>query len=275
MKKILNLLLIAIFLITTQLSLYAAEEKPLWVDTSGEAAGSDLESPREVCERAKSEAQRSALEIAVGTFVRSHTIVSNSQLAEDLIYARVRGRIERMEVQKQELNSASNGCRVWIKALVNPILPATQECIRIKAALNRTELREGDEVIIQYQVDRNSHVYLFIIAADNSVTQLLPNSEKRENSAVAKQQYQFPPDGSGIRLKAALLPETRKSGAVERVKLIATKQIEPLLEKGFQEGFAVYDSKSTGLMSDLLRRLNQLDPADWGELSLEYKILPL
>jgi hypothetical protein len=266
----------ALFLITLILVpvfIFAAEQ-PVWVNASGEAEGSDLEAPREVCERAKAEAQRSALELAVGTFVRSHTIVSNSQLAEDLIYARVRGRIERMEVQKQERSPAANGCRVWIKALVKPVLPAAQDCIQIKAALTRTELREGDEIGIQYQVDRKSFVYLFVIAADNSVTQLLPNSEKRENSAVAKQHYQFPPIGSGTHLKAALLPESKKSGAVERIKIIATKQSEPLLEKGFQEGFAVYDAQSTGLMSDLLKRLNQLDPADWGEATLEYKILP-
>ncbi len=54
--------------------------------------------------------------------------------------------------------------------------------------------------------------------------------------------------------------------------LIATRKPEPLLEKGFREGFAVYDAKSTGLASDLLRRLNQLDPADWGETTLVYEI---
>ena len=265
--------LFVITLLLVPVSIFAAEQ-PVWVDANCEAVGSDLESPREVCERAKGEAQRSALEMGVGTFVRSHTIVSNSQLAEDLIYARVRGRIDRLEVLKQERSSSANSCRVWVKALVKPVLPDARECIQIKAALTRTELKEDDEIAIQYQVDRDSHVYLFVIAADNSVTQLLPNSEKRENGAVAKQQYQFPPLGSNIRLKAALQAGTKNKKAVEKVKIIATKQTEPLLEKGFQEGFAVYDAKSTGLMSDLLKRLNQLDPADWGEATLEYSIAP-
>jgi len=268
---------IALFLITLLLvpvALFAAEQ-PVWVNASGEAEGSDLESPREVCERAKAEAQRSALELAVGTFVRSHTIVSNIQLAEDLIYAGVRGKIERLEVLKQERTPAGNGCRVHIRAVVRPVYPDAQNSIQVKVAMTRTAVREGDEIGIQYQVNRDSHVYLFVISADNSVTQLLPNSRMPENRAVAQRQYLFPPADSGIRLKAALLPGSRKSGAEERIKIIATSQPEPLLERAFQEGFAVYDAQSTGLMSDLLKRLNQLEPADWGEATVEYRIVPL
>lgn len=267
--------LLLVFIICGSEVLLAADGKPVQVEASGEAVGSDLESPREICDRAKAEAQRSALEIAVGTFVRAHTIVSNSQLAEDLIYAGVRGRIERLKILKQQRSPNSNSCRVWVRADIQPIFPDTRESIHIKAALTRTELRDGDEIAIHYQVDRDSHVYIFVIAADNSVTQLLPNSKYLQNAAVAKLQYQFPRVGSGVSLKAALLPGSRQSGAVERLKIIATRQKEPLLEKGFQEGFAVYDAQSTGLVSDLLKRLNQLEPADWGEATLEYRIAPL
>ncbi|HEX9079876.1 MAG TPA: hypothetical protein VF795_09820 [Desulfuromonadaceae bacterium] len=47
-----------------------------------------------------------------------------------------------------------------------------------------------------------------------------------------------------------------------------------LLTGGFQEGFKVYGARETGLMGDLLRRLSQLDPADWGEATLLYRIAP-
>jgi len=252
----------------------AAAETAVTVETAGEAIGSDLESPRELCDRAKNAAQRSALEMAVGTFVRSHTIVTNGQLAEDLIHTGVRGRIERLDVQKQERLAVENGCRVWIKAVISPVYPDVRSSIHVKAALNRTDLKEGDEIAIQYQVSRDSHVYLFVISADNSVTQLLPNKSMRENRSAAQRQYLFPPNNSGMSLKAALQKETLKTGATERIKIIATRQPEPLLESGFQEGFAVYDARSTGLMSDLLKRLSQLEPADWGETTLEYTITP-
>lgn len=250
----------------------AAVEPPLLVEAIGEAAGSDLESPREVCSRARAEAQRSAIEQAVGTFVRSHTIVSNSQLADDLILTQVRGRIERLELVQEERTLA--GCRVRVTALVRPVYPNSADAIQIKAALTRAELRAGDELGIQYQANREGYVYLFVIAADGSVTQLLPNNQLRDNRIRPGESQLFPPLGSGIRLKAQLQQATKATGTEERVKIIVTRQPEPLLERGFQEGFAVYDAASTALVSDLLKRLTQLDPTDWGEMTLEYRIAP-
>ena len=46
-----------------------------------------------------------------------------------------------------------------------------------------------------------------------------------------------------------------------------------MIPLGFREGmFKVYDAKSTGMISDLVRRLNQLDPASWAEATLLYRI---
>ncbi|MEK7196047.1 MAG: hypothetical protein AAB151_00125, partial [Nitrospirota bacterium] len=61
--------------------------------------------------------------------------------------------------------------------------------------------------------------------------------------------------------------------AEERIKIIATKLREDIIPLGFQEGmFKVYDSKSTGMISDLVKRLNQLEPADWAEATVVYKL---
>lgn len=44
-----------------------------------------------------------------------------------------------------------------------------------------------------------------------------------------------------------------------------------MLPLGFREGFfQVYDAASTGMISDLVRRLNQIDPADWTEASVRF-----
>ncbi len=252
-----------------------AAEKPITIEVTGEAVGSDLEAPRELFERAKADAQRTAVEQAVGAFVRSHTVVSNGQLAEDLIHARVRGRVEKLEVLNQERDKQDpNHYRVTIRATVTPVIADKSEGITISAALSRTDLKEGDDVRLQYRVSSDSHVYIFVIGADNSVTQLLPNAEIPENMAKANLMFQFPPANSSIRLMSQLLPEFRRNGAEERIKIIATKKEEPLLHGGFKEGFKVYDGKSTGLVSDLLRRLAQLGPADWGETTLVYRISP-
>ena len=268
------LFIVLIFTAFISFSVFAAE-KPIIIEVTGEAVGSDLESPRELFERAKADAQRTAIEQAVGTFIRSHTIVSNGQLAEDLIHARVRGRIERLEVLYQERDQHNpNHYLVKIRATVTPVYADKKEGITISAALSRTALKEGDEVRLQYRVSSDSHVYIFVIGADNSVTQLLPNSEITDNMAKAGRMYNFPPAGSSIRLTAQLLAEFRQSGAEEKIKIIASSKEEPLLHGSFKEGFRVYDGKSTGLISDLLKRLGQLDLADWGEATLMYRISP-
>ena len=85
--------------------------------------------------------------------------------------------------------------------------------------------------------------------------------------------HAFPDEGSPIRLTAAFLPGYTENIAEERIKLIATRRKENLIPLGFQEGmFKVYDSSSTGMISDLVRRLNHLEPADWTESTAVYRL---
>jgi len=115
-------------------------------------------------------------------------------------------------------------------------------------------------------------IYLSV-AADGSVTLLMPNSINKDNHINPNKAYEFPPAGSQIHLKAMFLPDFKGRVAEERIKIIATKQKEELIPLGFQEGmFNVYDAKSTGMISDLVKRLNQLEPADWAEATAGYKI---
>jgi Domain of unknown function (DUF4384) len=273
MRSLLSLILTnAIFMILACPALCYAAEQPLVLEVSGEASGSELESPAEVCQRARNQAQRAAIEQAVGTFVSSFTLVSNSQLADDLILTQVRGRLESAEVLQEERSLA--GCRVRLKAKVLPVYPDSGELIQINSSLSRSALKDGEELSISYQLSRDGYVYIFVVAADNSVTQLLPNREMTQNFARGGERFVFPPQFGSLKLNAHLLPAFKQSGADERVKLIVTRNPEPILERGFQEGFAVYDAKSTALVSDLLKRLSQLAPADWGEVTMEYRIQP-
>ena len=92
MKKV--LFIIALFLIP--IAAYA--DKSVWVMAEGVSYQGEVDTPKEVRDRAKRDAENKALEKAVGTFIKSHTLVSNSQLVEDLIYAAVRGRIVKEEI---------------------------------------------------------------------------------------------------------------------------------------------------------------------------------
>ncbi|MBI5894133.1 MAG: DUF4384 domain-containing protein [Deltaproteobacteria bacterium] len=244
----------------------------LWIEATGEAYLGEIDTPKEVRERAKIDAQNKAVEQAVGTFIRAHTLVSNNQVAEDLIYAAVRGKIGKVEILKEGWDEKDRHLyRVKLKALIKPVYPEKGQGLSIKLSLSKTDLKQDDEVKIFYQPDSDCYVYIFSIAADGSVTLLLPNSMNPDNSAEAGKAYQFPPEGSKIKLQAQFLRDYNKPVAEERIKIIATKKKEALIPLGFQEGmFKVYDAKQTGMISDLVKRLNQIEPADWAEAQAGY-----
>lgn len=249
-----------------------ASEKAVWVEATGEAYQSEIEIPKEVMERAKRDAQSKAVEQAVGVFIKSHTLVSNNQIAEDLMYAAVRGKIEKVEIIKEDWDEKERTLyRVKLKALVEPVYPEKGEGISVKLSLSKTDLKEGDEVKIFYQANSDCYIYIFSIAADGSVTLLLPNSINPDSSIKAGKDYQFPPDDGKIKLQAQFLPDYKKMIAEEKIKIIATRQKEDMIPRGFAEGFfKVYDAKSTNMISDLVKRLNQLEPTDWTQATAVY-----
>jgi hypothetical protein len=269
MRKIIT---VCIILILPLVSL--AAEKPLWITADGASYQSEMDTLKEVKDRAKRDAESKAVERAVGTFIKSHTLVSNSQIAEDLIYAAVRGKITKEEIIASDWDAKDrNLYRISIKALIEPVYPEKGEGLSAKLSLSKTDLKEGEEVNIFYQVSEDSYVYIFSIAADGSVTLLLPNSNMPDNFTRAGRAYQFPPTDSPIHLKAMFLPNHKEASAEEKIKIIATRNKEELLSIGFKEGiFQVYDAKSTGMIGDLVRRLNQIELTDWTEATAFYTI---
>lgn len=270
MKK---LLLITLVIILIPFCAYTAE-KALWVTATGEAYQGETETPKEVIQRAKRDAQSKAIEEATGVFLKSHTLVQNSQVADDLIYAAVRGKINKMAVLNSGWDKQDrNLYRISIKALVEPLYPEKGKGLVAKLSLSRTELREGEEVKIYFEANSDCYVYLFSVAADGSVTLLFPNSQNQENKVAAGKVYEFPEAESPLRLKAMFLPNFRGKSADEKIKLIATKNKENLLPLGFKEGmFQAYDANSTGLVSELVKKLNQIEPTEWTEATAEYVI---
>jgi hypothetical protein len=252
----------------------ACADMPVWVTAEGESHQGEMDTPREVRERALRNAENKAVEEAVGTFIKSHTLVSNSQVAEDLIYAAVRGKISRKEIVSSDWDAKARYLyRVRIKALVEPVYPEKGEGLVARLSLSRTDLKEGDEVQIFYQVSRDAYVYIFSIAADGSVTLLFPNTGTPDPFTRAGKPHTFPPEKGPVRLKALFLPDCKEAAVEERIKIIATRQKEDLLPLGFREGiFQVYDARSTGMISDLVRRLARIEPTDWAEATSTYTL---
>jgi len=260
-----------LFLLTLGARNLQASGPPIWVEASGEALQGDLETPKEVKERAGRDGQSKAVEKAVGVFIRSHTLVSNSQLVEDLIFASTRGKIEKVEVLREGWDPRDRKVyRVELKALIRPVYPEKGEGLALKASLSKSFLREGEDVKVFFEANSDCFIYIFSVAADGSVTLLLPNSLYPEHRAQAGAANIFPFD-QRIRLEARLLPGQTRSE--EKIKMIATRKKENLIPLGFQEGlFKVYDARSTGMISDLVKKLNQLEPTDWTETTLVYRL---
>jgi len=267
MKKILTLFILFIFPVVC-----LASEKPVWIAAEGESYQGEMDTLKEVKDRARRNAQSKAVEMAVGTFIKSHTLVSNSQVAEDLIYAAVRGKITKEEVLSAGWDTKErNLYKVKIKALVEPVYHEKGDGFSAKLHLSKTNLMEGEDVKIFYSVNKDAYIYIFSVAADGSVTLLLPNANMPDNFTRTEKAHQFPPIDSQIQLKAIFLPDYKGTAAEERIKIVATRNKEALLPLGFKEGvFQVYDEKSTGMIGDLVRKLNQIEPTDWTEATSVY-----
>jgi hypothetical protein len=267
------LIVIMLFLLLPAIG-YASEQ-PVLVEATGEAQMGEMDTPKEVMARARRDAQNKAVEKAVGAFIKSHTLVSNNQVAEDLVYASVRGKIEKTEIIREGWDEKDrNLYRVSLKALVEPVYPEKGQGISLKMSLSKSVLKEGEEVKIFYQANSDCFIYVFSIAEDGSVTLLLPNSVDKNNHLTKDKAYEFPPVGSPVRLQAMFLPGCKEKTSEERIKIIATKNEEAIVPLGFQEGMVkVYDAQSTGLVSELVKKLSQLEPAEWTEVTAVYKIV--
>jgi hypothetical protein len=273
-KKITISLSLMLLMIYSSSAIGGVPEKRLWVEATGEAYQGEIETPKEVEARARRDAENKAIEKALGIFIKSHTLVSNSQVAEDLIFASVRGKIKTEQVIEKGWDKGQRELyRVRIKALVEPIYREKDEGIILAASMSKTDLREGDPVKVFYKTNTDCHIYIFSVAVDGSVTLLLPNSATNDNFVLANKAYEFPPKESVMHIKAAFLPKTWGSLVEEKVKVVVTRKREELLALSFQEGmFKVYDASSTGMISDLIKQLNKLDPADWAEATIVYTI---
>ena len=123
MRQLNIMIRVLIVVVALSLAMLAhAAEVPLWIVAEGESYQGDADTLKEVRDRAKRDAETRAIENAVGTFIKSHTLVSNHQIAEDLVYAAVRGKITKEEIISSGWDAANrNLYRVKIKALVAPI----------------------------------------------------------------------------------------------------------------------------------------------------------
>ena len=257
----------------------AAEKAPeVWVEAEGVVAmGQDT--TLEAAQRGSLDAaRRVAIEQAVGTFVRSSSIVRNFQLADDLIHTVVRGVIVEEQILSRGVEQAKGEQGVFyltrIKANVKGIPAERRGSFAVKAQLNRTQFNDGDEAQIRITSTQDAYLYIFNVGEDESITVLTPNRFEPETRLQAGAEFVFPTETllkQNVKLRTWLLPNVTRS--VEKIKVIATRQPIALLKGQVSESiFKEYNSKQTALFIDLMRALAALDPADWTETTAPYEV---
>lgn len=153
------------------LSVYAASPPPeVWVEAEGVVAMGQ-ETTLEAAQRGSLDAaRRAALEQAVGTFVRSSSVVRNFQLADDLIHTIVRGVIvEEKILRRGGIESKDDQGALYqtrIKAKVKGIPVERRGDFSVAARLNRTQYNEGDEVELRITPTQDAYLYIFNVALD-------------------------------------------------------------------------------------------------------------
>jgi hypothetical protein len=240
----------------------------------------------EVRGRARDEARRNAIEQAVGVFVRGHSVLSNSQIVDELITAVARGVIEEEQWVNEEIQQIRDekGVKtaggvvavyhVKVKAQVRPISVERRTDFALKASLNKEVFQQGEEALIQVHSTQPIYVHLFSVTRDGAVTVLLPNRFMTGNFLAANQDLVFPSEAMrslGIRLRVYLPEGMRK--AVEYIKVIGTKKPVSLIADHTGQGvFQTFDGTEHGMIQDMVKRLALLDDADWSETTLPYEV---
>lgn len=232
---------------------------------------------------ARDEARRNAIEQAVGVFVRSASVVHNSQITDELIASVARGVIEEEQWLEEGIEPVRDAKKagsvvhvyhVRLKAVVRPVRVERRGGFEVHATLNKSVFQEGEEALIRIRSSEPAYLHLFSVAPDGSVTLLLPNRFVPRNQIPADQDIVFPGEpvrALGVRLRA-MLPKGAKR-AVEYIKVIATRK--PIVLVGEQETdgvFRTFDGAESGMIQDVVKRLASLDDEDWVETTLPYEI---
>jgi hypothetical protein len=253
----------------------------IWVQAEGVVSLGEDTTVAEAKARSRDEARRKAIEKAVGTFVRSRTIVYNAQVAEDLVHSLVRGIVVEEQILEegvrqlgQETGTTALLYATKLKAKVKPVRAERKGDFRVKAALNKTVFQEGEEMQITAATTKAAHFHIFNIGQDDTVTVLLPNRFISSNAVQAQQELIFPDESQrtmGIRLR--VFPPQGERKAMEKIKVIATTKQIDLMKGKVREGvYQVYAGKDAALVTELLKELSLLDEAEWAEMTVPYEV---
>jgi hypothetical protein len=240
----------------------------------------------EVRGRARDEARRNAIEQAVGVFVRSASVLHNSQITDELISSVSRGVIEHEQWTNEEIQEVKEEkkrsgpamamYRTTVKAQVRPVRVERRAGFDVRGGLNKTVFQDNEEALIKIRSTQPAYLHVFSVTQDGGVTLLLPNKFVERNQITPDQEVMFPNDtlrALGVRLRVSLPKGAKK--AQEYIKVIATrKPINLVGTDASTDVFKTYTGGENGMIQDVIKRLAQLEDEDWNETTLPYEVRP-
>lgn len=254
----------------------------IWVTAEGTVLVGDDSTIAEARTRSRDEARRKAIEQAIGIFVRARTVVYNFGLAEDLVHSIVRGVVIDEQILSEGLREIDIGKgqkalvhETTLNARIRPVPAERRNDFVIKGDLNKSIFFANEEMVITVAASEAAYIHIFNVDQDNAVTVLFPNKFRRDNYVIGMKEFTFPDENlreMGVRLR--VVPPAGVTKALEKIKLIATKKNLELPQGKFNDAsFQTYQGHDTGLVTDLMKELTELEDTEWAENTISYEVL--
>ncbi len=252
-----------------------------WVTVEG-SCSLDNVTPQVARHKAIEDALRKAVEQVVGTRILSETLVVNMRLTGDFIKSAPYGKVVEKEILEDGVDQRGEGrsgqlslvYRVRLKAKVVKEKGETDPYFRIEGGLNRQTLKHMDKLVVKVKPSRDAYITIFNLMADDKVSILYPNQISRDNLLKGGTTLVFPAeenDRGPVSLKVEL--EDGKNHAAEAIYILATKSPVHFDPERYQEGQrTLYDGK-TAFITDLMREIIDLPPAERAERFFPYEIV--
>ena len=257
------------------------EMVPIWVTSEASIPFGNDTTLAEAAARSREKARHQAVEKAVGAFIKGKTIVYNTTATETVVHSLVHGIVIEEEILDEgirkigeQTDSMALFYSTKLRAKVKPVSVAPSHGLTVDAALNRTVFQEGDEVQVAIVPSQNAYVYILNVKQDDTVSMLFPNQHARDNFLTAQREVVFPNETQrqmGIRLRVSLPPGAGKS--IEKVKVVVTsKRLEWSGNEHSHNALFADVAEDRFMVTDLMKRLADLDDSTWSETTIPYEI---
>ena len=159
----------------------------------------------EIRAEAMADAKRSAVAMA-RTYLSSNTVVENFVLKQDRVELSDAGAVTVIEMKDHGLED-NQRYHVWIKAEVGFEVPAglaaasdAKGPLTVRLWSDRASFKAGEEIVVYLEGNRDFYGRIVNIAADGSITQLLPNAYHPESRFKGQTTYRIPSEEDRFRL---------------------------------------------------------------------------